>query len=61
MLHTLKDFVLRVNELEFVSDAYYLIEEECSESLIDSIYALADADSAEPFRNAMHKLGFTNY
>jgi hypothetical protein len=60
MLNTIKDFVMRVNELDSVHDAYYVFEEECSDALRDRIYRIAEG-SAEPFRSAMIELGFTDY
>jgi hypothetical protein len=60
MLTTIKDFVFRVAELDNVREAYYVFEEECSDALRDRIYGLAEG-SAEPFRAAMHLLGFAAY
>jgi hypothetical protein len=60
MLNTIKDFVIRVTELDSVHDAYYVFEDECTDALRDRIYRLADL-SVEPFRAAMHELGFTDY
>ena len=58
---TLEDFVGAVQELDRVSDAYYLFEDRCSEALRGEIYSFADADATEPFRSAMYNLGFTSY
>lgn len=60
MLQTLREFVLRVEELDNVHDAYYVFEEEVSDTLRDEIYSLVP-DSAEPFRAAMLKLGYADY
>lgn len=60
-LNTLRDFVHAVDALTNIDDAYYVFEDRCSESLRASIYALADTTSPEPFRSAMHVLGYTNY
>jgi hypothetical protein len=60
MLATIRDFVIRVTELDSIHDAYYVFEEECTDALRDRIYGLAEG-SAEPFRAAMHELGFTAY
>jgi len=61
MLTTLSEFVLRVNRLQDISDAYDVFEEECTEELRDQIYGLATIDSEEPFRSAMINMGFTTY
>ena len=61
MLETIKDFVLRVNELDSVHDAYYVFEGECSKDLRKMIYTFADPESPEPFREAMWELGFRYY
>ena len=61
MITTLKDFILRVAELNDVHDAYDVFEEECSNALRDYIYSLAIPDSSEPFRSAMISMGFDNY
>ena len=61
MISTLKDFVVAVEALEYVSDAYYIFEEECTPELRDQIYSLADKDSCEPFCSAMNFLGFEDY
>jgi len=60
MIATIKDFVIRVTELDSIHDAYYVFEEEITAELQDRIYTLG-LDSAEPFRAAMHELGFTDY
>jgi hypothetical protein len=60
MLATIKDFVVRINELDHIGDAYYVFEEECTDALRDRIYMIAEG-SVEPFRTAMHELGFTDY
>lgn len=40
---------------------YEVFEEQCSDELRAQIYSLADADTPEPFRSAMHNIGFTDY
>ena len=60
MIATIKDFVIRVTELDSIQDAYYVFEEEITAELRYQIYDLA-GDRAEPFRAAMHLLGFTDY
>jgi hypothetical protein len=59
MLTTLKQFILKC----FANPGmeYELFEDSCSDSLRDQIYSLADPDSPEPFRSAMHNIGFDNY
>jgi hypothetical protein len=61
MLKTLVQFIVRVMELDDVSDAYYVFEEECSPALCDQIYSLADKTSPEPFRSAMINMGFDDF
>jgi hypothetical protein len=56
MYTTLVQFVTAVNMLDDVSDAYDVFEFKSSNALRDLIYTLA-----EPFRSAMHTMGFTNY
>ena len=61
MIRSIDEFILRVKNLDNVSDAYDLFEYLCTDELRDIIYSIADPASAEPFRNAMHRLGFVNY
>ena len=61
MLNSLKDFVVRVESLDNVQDAFYVFEGECSERLVNQIYSLATVSDNEPFRAAMHRLGYTEY
>ena len=61
MLTTLNEFILKVESLEDISDASDVFEYECSDTLRDMIYTFSDPDSVEPFRNAMHNLGFDTY
>lgn len=61
MLNTVIAFVYRCMDLKDVSDAYYVFEGECTDALRDEIYEFADHRSNEPFRSAMHNLGFVNY
>ena len=60
-LTTLREFVHAVDALSDIDDAYYVFEDRCSESLRACIYTHADKASPEPFRSAMHVLGYTNY
>jgi hypothetical protein len=61
MLASLDGFIQRVETLKNISDAYYVFEYECSAELRDLIYNFADPGSVEPFRVAMHNLGFDTY
>lgn len=61
MISTIAEFVNQVRQLQDVSDAYYLFEDECTTDLQEIIYALSDPESYEPFREAMNKLGFSDY
>jgi hypothetical protein len=61
MFTTIDEFVTKVKSLENVADAYDVFEDECTEELRDEIYDLADPDDYEPFRAAMHSLGFETY
>jgi hypothetical protein len=61
MLETIEAFVSRCQSLGEISDAYDVFEFECSPVLRDQIYALGGEDDPEPFRSAMHELGFRNY
>lgn len=61
MLVSLDSFIQRVETLKNISDAYYVFEDECSAELRDLIYGFADSGAAEPFRVAMHNLGFDAY
>lgn len=64
MLNTIKDFCVRINEidqLDQIDNAYFVFEDDCTEQLRDQIYNLVDDSSSEPFRDAMYHLGFINY
>ena len=63
MITTIGDFIVQVCQLgeKNVSNAYNLFEDLCSDELRDKIYSFADPTSPEPFRSAMHRLGFVNY
>jgi hypothetical protein len=60
-LNTVREFVSAVDDLVDIEDAYYVFEDACSESLRSDIYTMADSDSPEPFRSAMHALGYNSY
>jgi len=61
MLNTINDFILRVETLADIADAFKVFETECSNYLRGSIYLFADEGEPEPFRAAMHNLGFDSY
>jgi hypothetical protein len=61
MITTLKDFILAVEKLSDVSQAYELFEDETSEEVRSLIYGLVPADKAEPFREAMQLMGYANF
>ena len=61
MIDTLDDFINRVETLSDISNAYDVFEYECTDKLRDYIYGFADTGVAEPFREAMHNLGFDTY
>jgi hypothetical protein len=52
---------VRVETLTDIADAYKVFETECSNYLRGSIYLFADEGEPEPFRAAMHNLGFDSY
>ena len=61
MVTSLMEFLERVRGLENIADAHDIFENECTDQVRDIIMRSADADSAEPFRSAMHRFGFTSY
>lgn len=61
MINNIYDFRQRIESLDSIHDAYYVFEEEITDRLRDLIYEIADEGSSEPFRSAMHNLGFTDY
>lgn len=61
MLNSLESFRQAVDQLEDLHDAYWIFEEDCTEQLVATIYSYADPDAIEPFRSAMHALGYVNY
>ena len=60
-INTIKDFILRVEALSDIGDAYYVFEDECTEELRLKIYGLAIDMTDEPFREAMHFLGYAGF
>ena len=61
MISTMREFVLRLEGLTDISDAYEYFENKCSENMREIIYSFADPESSEPFRSAMYNIGFTEY
>ena len=60
MINSVAAFVAAAKNLSN-DDIVYMFEHETEEAVRAEIYALADVNSPEPFRNAMNKLGFVNY
>ena len=61
MLNTLNEFIAKVESLKNIADAYDVFEFDCTDQLRDYIYTFSDPDESEPFRAAMHNLGFETY
>lgn len=61
MLNSINAFICRCHELDDISDAYDVFEDECTSWLREQIYKFADSGSSEPFRSAMNRLGFREY
>ncbi len=61
VLTTIRQFVDEVTALNNISDAYDVFEHKCSPELRDAIYRQAIDSCCEPFRSAMHTLGFVTY
>lgn len=61
MLKNIREFVIAVDKLKNIEDAYEIIEHQCTEELKALIYSLANDNSPEPFRSAMINIGFTKY
>lgn len=59
MIDTLHEFIMLC--LARPDAAFELFENSCTEDLRAKIYDFADPASPEPFRSAMHSLGFANY
>lgn len=59
---TITQFKAKVQSLTNPVDVFDIFEDGCTEELREEIYALsAHLDSNEPFREAMHILGFTEF
>lgn len=61
MLTSINEFILAVEDRKDIADAYDIFEMNCTDSLRSEIYLFADPASSEPFRSAMHNLGFDSY
>lgn len=61
MINTLEQFIERCQSLKQIHKAYDLFEFESTDELRGTVYLFADPQSPEPFRSAMHSLGFTAY
>ena len=61
MITTLKDFILAVEQMPDVDQAYELFEDETCEEVRSLIYGLVSADEAEPFREAMRLMGYADF
>ena len=61
MITTLKDFILAVEQLSDVAQAYELFEDKTSEEVRELIYSLVSADEVEPFREAMRLIGYADF
>jgi hypothetical protein len=61
MITTLKDFILAVEQLSDVGQAYELFEDETCEPVRSLIYGLVAADEVEPFRAAMRLMGYADF
>jgi hypothetical protein len=60
MITNLAQFIVRC-EVSTNDQIYEMFEFECSDKVRTDVYFLADPASPEPFRSAMHNIGFTEY
>ena len=60
MITNLAQFIVRC-EVSTNDQIYEMFEFECSDEVRTDVYFLADPESPEPFRSAMHNIGFTEY
>lgn len=60
-VQTLKDFVQAAQACNSNDEMFELFEYNTADSVRDEVFAFADAGSAEPFRSAMHALGFLDF
>jgi len=61
MITNLKDFIAAVDRLPDVSQAFDLFEYKTHDDVRALIYSLAPAGAVEPFRAAMHVMGYTDF
>lgn len=61
LITTLRHFILLCASHDDPDAIYTLFEHHCSDAVRAQVYKLADPTSPEPFRSAMHNIGFTNY
>jgi hypothetical protein len=59
MVTNLRQFILRCEDGK--EDPYHIFEYECTEELRALIYSLGNPLSPEPFRSAMHAIGYVAY
>ena len=60
MIDSLGEFVTRC-ENATNAEIYEMFEFYCTDRVRTLVFVFADSFSSEPFRSAMHNLGFTNY
>jgi hypothetical protein len=60
MITNIAEFIQRC-EVSTNDQIYEMFEFDCSDEVRVDIYFWADLSSPEPFRSAMHALGFTEY
>ena len=60
MISNIVEFIQKC-EVSTNDQIYDMFELECSDEVRTAVYFFADLTSPEPFRSAMHKLGFTEY
>ena len=61
MFETVADFRNAVDNLTVIHDAYDIFEDQCTDALRREIYQMASPSDPEPFRSAMHRMGYTEY
>lgn len=60
-VNTLQEFVQAAKQCKCSNEIYELFEHNTTEDVREAVYMHAAADSAEPFRSAMHALGISSY
>lgn len=61
MITTLKAFCIATEQLQDIADAASLFEDHTTEEVRALMYSMAPQGSAEPFRAAMHIIGYVQY